>query len=200
VKLVAADALLARREQVDGLQPNPQRNMTRLKDGPDRHSKRLAALVALIEADPGALAFHLGNPVETAAMGADRTCRPHACFKIRIGRFFVMKMFGIYDRVLRSRVSYRKNKAIMTVRVRQVLSDFPPKARISTHLWITELNFSRASSGVDAATPIENGHPFGAIASHPPPVLLTKSGVKWSTVDASVDGWSTVAVDAAVDG
>ena len=55
VKLVAGDALLAAGQQIDGLQPQVQRDVALLEDGADLHAELLAAGVALVEADAGAL-------------------------------------------------------------------------------------------------------------------------------------------------
>ena len=76
VKLVAADALLAAGDQVEGLQPQAQRNVAVLEDGADGHAELLAAGVALVEAEAGALPCHLGDALHGAAMGAHGAIRP----------------------------------------------------------------------------------------------------------------------------
>ena len=55
VKLVAADARLAGRHQEHRLQPMAHRYVACLEHGANLHSERLAALVALVSADPGGL-------------------------------------------------------------------------------------------------------------------------------------------------
>jgi hypothetical protein len=49
----------------------PHGNVAGLEDGPNLHGEGLAALVALVSANPGALAAHLGNALHAAAMRAD---------------------------------------------------------------------------------------------------------------------------------
>ena len=66
--------------------------MTGLKDGANLHSERLAALVALVSADPGALAAHLGNTLGAAAMRANRTVRPKPSFYEIIGSLLVVEV------------------------------------------------------------------------------------------------------------
>lgn len=59
VKLVARNALLAGRHQEDCLEPKAHGDVAGLEDGPNLHGEGLAALVALVSADPGGLAAHL---------------------------------------------------------------------------------------------------------------------------------------------
>ncbi len=56
VKLVATDSLFGRAQQEHRLKPNMQLNMAGLEDGSHLNRKGLAAGVALVDADPGALA------------------------------------------------------------------------------------------------------------------------------------------------
>lgn len=71
-----------------------QRDVTGLENGSNLHGELLTALVALVGADPGALAFHLGNSLHAAAMRADRTLRPQPGFEVRIGGFLIMEVLG----------------------------------------------------------------------------------------------------------
>ena len=91
VKLVRADALLARPDQVDGLQPMPHLDVAALKDGSDLHGEGLAALVALVEADPGALAAHLADALHPAAVRADGAVRPDPRLDPLVSGLFVVK-------------------------------------------------------------------------------------------------------------
>jgi hypothetical protein len=58
VKLVAADALLARRHHEHRLQPMAHWDVAALEYGADLDGEGLAALVAFVGADPGALAAY----------------------------------------------------------------------------------------------------------------------------------------------
>jgi len=62
------------------LEPQAERHMRRLKHGADRHAERPPALVALVDAYPGALTSQLADPLDAAAMGAYRTGRPAGRF------------------------------------------------------------------------------------------------------------------------
>lgn len=92
VKLVARDAFLGRRHKKDRLQPMVQLHMAGFKDGADFDGEGLAALVALVSANAGALALHLGNALDTAAMRANRTVRPNPGFHKPIGGGFIVKV------------------------------------------------------------------------------------------------------------
>jgi hypothetical protein len=89
---VAADALFAGRHEEDRLQPMAHGDVAGFEDGPNLDGKGLAALVALVGADPGALAAHLGNTVHSAAMRANRPIRPKPCFYKGIGGFFIVEV------------------------------------------------------------------------------------------------------------
>src|SRR5262249_41095912 len=93
VQLIGADALLARRDQEDCLQPQAQRDMAGLEDGPNLHSKRLATVVALAHAHASALAGQLADALVATAVRAYRAIRPQARFYEFVGRFFVVKVF-----------------------------------------------------------------------------------------------------------
>jgi len=62
------------------------------KDGPDLYCEGLAALVALVGPDPGAIACQLADAVKAPAMGANRALGPQPCLDIGIGGFFVMEL------------------------------------------------------------------------------------------------------------
>src|SRR5258705_10514720 len=80
VKLVAANALLAGRHQEDRLQPMAHGDVAGFEDGANLHGEGLAALVALVSANAGALAAHLGNALHAAAMRAYAPIRPEPSF------------------------------------------------------------------------------------------------------------------------
>ena len=69
--------------------------MAILENGPDLDGELFPALIALVDADWGALALHLGNALNTAAMRADRTIGPKAGFDPLVGRSFVVESLGV---------------------------------------------------------------------------------------------------------
>lgn len=101
MKLVAAHALLAGVEQVNGLQPQVQRDMAGLENGPDLDREGLAALVALPDAQTGGLALECADlgAVGIAAMGAGRAVRPDAGFDVGQSGGFVVEVRGGEDRL-----------------------------------------------------------------------------------------------------
>ena len=94
VKLVGADALLARAHQVHRLEPEVQRDVAALKYRAHLDGERLAAGVALVDADASAGALELADPLIALATRADRTLRPDARFDVGIGGLFVMEVQG----------------------------------------------------------------------------------------------------------
>ena len=99
--LAGADALLAGAKQVDHLQPQMQRQMRGLKDGPHAHGEWLAAVIALVEAHAGGCASHLADArsISVAAVRADRTVRPKLRFDIGESAFFGLELGGIEHRL-----------------------------------------------------------------------------------------------------
>src|SRR6185312_11528814 len=93
MQLVAADAFLAGRHQKDRLQPMAHGDVAGLENGPDFHGEGLAALVALVGADPGALAFHLGNALGLTALRANSAVRPKPCLDEGVGGCLVVEVF-----------------------------------------------------------------------------------------------------------
>ena len=73
--------------------------MAILENGPDLHGELFAALVALVEADPGCLTGHLADAVETPAMRANRAVRPHASFTLGVSGGFRLEGFAGNDRI-----------------------------------------------------------------------------------------------------
>ena len=76
VQLVAADALLAGAQQGDRLEPHPQGDMAVLEDGADLDGVGLAAVPALVDADPGRLALQLGGAIQLSTARANGAVRP----------------------------------------------------------------------------------------------------------------------------
>jgi hypothetical protein len=97
VQLVAAHSFLAGAEQVHCLQPHVQLYMAGLEDGPDFDGERLPTGVALVDADPGALAFERPAFVDDAAMWAWPTIRPQPPLNEAVGGFFTVEMCGGKD-------------------------------------------------------------------------------------------------------
>lgn len=98
VQLVAADSLLAAAHQEHRLQPEMQRNVAGLENSSDLDGERLPAGVALVGADPGALAGQLAGAVNRPAMRADTTIRPHMSLDNCVSGFFVVKVRGVQNR------------------------------------------------------------------------------------------------------
>ena len=90
VELVRADALLAARHQVEGLQPEVQRNVALLEDGADGHPELAAAGIALVEAEAGGLALEPGDAMPGAAVWAHGAVRPDLGFYPGVGGLFVL--------------------------------------------------------------------------------------------------------------
>lgn len=82
--------LLANEE--DGLQPDVHRNVAVFENGADFDGERLAAVAALVDADPGGLAFQLCAVPDHAALGAHGAARPEAGFYELVGGFLVMEV------------------------------------------------------------------------------------------------------------
>src|SRR4051794_26311695 len=71
--------------------------MAALHDGPDRHGERLAAILAIVDAGPRALARQLRDPIaHHAAARADWALRPQNALQVSAGRVVI-----VADRVAR---------------------------------------------------------------------------------------------------
>src|SRR5262249_19690945 len=75
----------------------PHRHVARLENCAHLHRERFAALVALVRANAGALAAHLGNALKAAAVRANRAFRPHPGFNPGVSGGFVVEAFGVDD-------------------------------------------------------------------------------------------------------
>lgn len=91
MKLVGANALLRRSEEIDGLKHLVQRDMRRLKNSADLHSELLAAVRALAEAEAG-LPKVVMLPRDGAAMRANRAVGPQDALEMRKGGGFVVEV------------------------------------------------------------------------------------------------------------
>jgi len=81
VKLLAADPLLAGTQQIGSLKPDMQRDVARLKHGPDADGELLPAGVALLETEPDPVELVLDasecrGPADGPAMWADDITPP----------------------------------------------------------------------------------------------------------------------------
>lgn len=97
LKLASRYAFLAGTHQVDGLQPEPQRQMAVLENGPDADGEWLPASVALAETGPSGFAVEPADLafIDVAAMRANGTVRPEFSFDVSERGFFIMKMWGV---------------------------------------------------------------------------------------------------------
>ena len=94
MKLVGAKTLLGGRQQVYGLEPEAHRNMAILKDGPNLDGKGLAAGIALIRANSGALAVHFTDSLFAPAMRTNRTIGPYPSLNKEVSGFFIVEVGG----------------------------------------------------------------------------------------------------------
>jgi hypothetical protein len=94
-KLIRTDALLAGAQKEHRLEPQAHRDVAILEDGADLHGELLSALVALVNAVAGALAAHLRNAIEPAAVRADRTVRPHPSLYPGVARSLGLQCLGV---------------------------------------------------------------------------------------------------------
>ena len=92
MKLVRADALFSASHQINSLKPKTKRDMAGLETRPDRSTERLAALIALVDANPGALAMKLPDPLYADAVRAHGPVRPEAAFDVGIGGVFIVEV------------------------------------------------------------------------------------------------------------
>ncbi len=93
LKLAGADAFLGRAKQMDGLEPQPKRQMAVLKDRAHPHGEGLAALVALAQARTSGLALKAADlgRIGVTAMGANRTIRPKVRFDVLESSVFAVE-------------------------------------------------------------------------------------------------------------
>src|SRR5207302_2665042 len=101
------EAFFAAAQKVHRLQPDMQRNVALLEDGADLDGKRLAAGVALVSAEPSALAFQRSALVDNAAMRANAPVRPNHAFNIGVGGLFVLEAGLIENRAGHGLSPYR---------------------------------------------------------------------------------------------
>jgi hypothetical protein len=92
-------ALLGGTHEVDHLQPQMQRQVAILEDGPDADGEGLATGVALAQARAGSFAVQAADPLPLAAMRADGAARPEVAFDVLESGVFVLKGRGGKDRI-----------------------------------------------------------------------------------------------------
>jgi hypothetical protein len=92
--LIGGDTFLAGAHQVDNLEPQMQRKVGTLKDGPLSDGELPLALVALVKAKASSLAFHLASALSVgiAAMRANWTIWPKPTLDIRESSFLVEEL------------------------------------------------------------------------------------------------------------
>jgi hypothetical protein len=97
LNLAGADPLLAGAHQVDDLQPQMQRQVAVLEDGPHPYREGLFASVALPQAHPGGLAVEPADPVaiRVPTMGARRAIGPKHRLDMSEGGGFVLEMGSV---------------------------------------------------------------------------------------------------------
>jgi hypothetical protein len=93
LKLPGRNAFLTGAKQMNGLQPEPERQLGFLENGTHADSKGLAALVALAQTGAGGLALETANPraIGIATVRANRAVRPKLGFDVLESSGFVMK-------------------------------------------------------------------------------------------------------------
>ena len=102
LQLARRNAFLAGAHQMDGLQPQAQRQVAILKYAANAHRERFAAGVALVKARAGRLAAQLADLVATRiAMRADGAVRPQFAFNV-----FKRGCFVVKARVVKNRISH----------------------------------------------------------------------------------------------
>jgi hypothetical protein len=69
-------------------------DVARFEHGSNGHAELLATLIALVNADPGALALHLGNAINPTAVRAHGAIRPNPRFQVLVSGGFVVEMRG----------------------------------------------------------------------------------------------------------
>jgi hypothetical protein len=84
---------------VHGLKPKVQRDVAILENRAHLYGKWLPALVALVDANPGAIALEPPDAPDAATMRTVRAFRPNSLFDIGIGRLFVVEMLGLQNRL-----------------------------------------------------------------------------------------------------
>ena len=97
VKLIGADAFLRGTHQINRLKPLVHLDMAGLEHGTHADGERLAASVALVEADPGGLAAHLADPLRALAVVAHGTAGPQPGLNEREGGGFVVELRVVED-------------------------------------------------------------------------------------------------------
>src|SRR3954451_780786 len=88
---MSAHAFLAGAEQSSRQKPFMDRDVAALVQGADCGGELFAAILALVDARPRALALHLSRVADDTAMRADRTIRPTCRLEMPPSGLFVVK-------------------------------------------------------------------------------------------------------------
>ncbi len=91
---------------MNGKNPFVERNFGALKHGSDSDGERAGAVIALVDAGAGALAFQLRDFARAATMGANRPIRPAILFHVLTALLSVLV----------NRVRYVHNIALLQIR------------------------------------------------------------------------------------
>lgn len=106
LNLAGADAFLAGAHQMDDLQPQMQRQVAGLKNGPHTHGERLLAAVTLAKAWTGGLAVQAADAITGAAKRANGTVGPEMRFDVFESSGFGFELGGGKDRGGHGGISY----------------------------------------------------------------------------------------------
>jgi len=112
LNLAGADAFLAGAHQVDDLQPQVQRQMAGLENGPHAHSEGLLAAVALAEAGSSGFPVQTADTITAAAMRADRAVGPETRFDVGESSGFVLELGVEKYGMGHGRISYGLNSRL----------------------------------------------------------------------------------------
>src|SRR3954447_12082805 len=91
MKLMTANPLLGRAQQMDGLKPLPQRDMAALENGSDLHIELPTTRRALHQANPSARTLQAVRVPDRLTVRADRSVRPQLGLYEGICSFFTVK-------------------------------------------------------------------------------------------------------------
>jgi len=94
MKLICTYTLLRSGHEIDGLKPEPQRNVAIFKDRSHLNRERLAADIALVGSNSGAIAVHFADSFLASTMRADGAIRPQSRLDNFISSVFIVEVMG----------------------------------------------------------------------------------------------------------
>src|SRR6202044_295930 len=108
LNLIGRDTFLAGAHQMNDLQPQMQRQVRRLEEGPHAHGKGLATFFAVVEAATGGFALHFLDAlrVTVAAMRTNWAVRPKSGLDKFEGSIFILEAIFGKNRTGHSDISY----------------------------------------------------------------------------------------------